>query len=93
MQTLFQSYYKSRKPDTDAIANMALDNFEEMMVKTADERFLLEKDIEGYLSELDSSYKSRYVLITHSLLPYSLCKQAGVVQQVTLLVYLPDLPL
>ena len=81
MTALFASYYKARKINTDAIAQMALDNFEEMMSKTADKRFLLEKEIENELSAMDSTYKSRYVLITHSLLPYHLCQEAGVVQE------------
>jgi kynurenine 3-monooxygenase len=84
MARLFQLYYEERKPNTDAIANMALDNFEEMMSKTADRRFQIEQDIQNELSALDVSYKSRYVLITHSLLPYRLCQEAGVVQQTIL---------
>ena len=64
----------------DAIANMALENFDEMMAKTADPQFLLEKDIENELAQKFSAYVSRYVLITHSLLPYKLCQRVGEVQ-------------
>ena len=44
----------------DAIANMALENFDEMMAKTADPQFLLEKDIENELAQKFSAYVSRY---------------------------------
>ena len=44
-----------------------------MMAKTADPRFLLEKEIENVLSERHEGYTSRYALITHSLLPYDMC--------------------
>ena len=66
--------------NADAIANMALDNFDEMMSKTADARFLLEKEIENELATRHPAYISRYVLITHSLLPYKLCQRVGEVQ-------------
>jgi kynurenine 3-monooxygenase len=52
-----------------------------MMSKTADARFQLEKQIETRLCELSPLFHSRYALITHSLLPYKLCKAAGIVQQ------------
>ena len=41
-----------RKPDTDAIAQLALDNFIEMRDLVADEEFLLRKKIEAKLHEL-----------------------------------------
>lgn len=45
-------FQKLRKPDTDAIARLALDNFIEMRDLMADEDFLLRKKIEGKLYEL-----------------------------------------
>jgi kynurenine 3-monooxygenase len=41
-----------RKPDTDAIAQLALENFVEMRDLVADEKFLLRKKIEAKLHEL-----------------------------------------
>jgi kynurenine 3-monooxygenase len=38
-----------RKPDTDAIADLAIGNFTEMRAKTADPKFLLQKKIEAKL--------------------------------------------
>jgi kynurenine 3-monooxygenase len=45
-------FQKLRKPDTDAIAQLALDNFIEMRDLVADGEFLLRKKIEGKLYEL-----------------------------------------
>lgn len=45
-------FQKERKPDTDAIADLALDNFIEMRDLVADADFLLRKKIEGKLYEL-----------------------------------------
>jgi kynurenine 3-monooxygenase len=82
MQSVFSEYQTLRKPNTDAIANMALENFTEMMSKTADKRFLLEKDIENALAnKFPAVYTSRYALITHSLLPYHLCQEVGKIHQ------------
>ena len=82
MGAVFDALYAERKPNTDAIAAMALENFTEMMAKTADARFLLEKKIELQLSDkLGSSFISRYALITHSLVPYSHCQTIGEEQQ------------
>jgi len=78
-------YYQLRKPNADAIANMALENFIEMMLKTADAKFLLTKEIEIELcNRYPSHYASRYQLVTHSLIPYSQCQQIGVLQQTIL---------
>ena len=45
-------FQQLRKPDADAIADLALDNFVEMRDKVADEQFLLRKKIEAHLHEL-----------------------------------------
>jgi kynurenine 3-monooxygenase len=49
VEPLFQ---RTRKPDTDAIAQLALDNFIEMRDLVADADFLLRKKIEAKLHEL-----------------------------------------
>ncbi len=46
-----QEYQTLRKPDADAIADLAVNNFIEMREKTADPRFLLQKKIEARLHE------------------------------------------
>jgi kynurenine 3-monooxygenase len=50
--TLFSEFQKLRKPDTDAIAKLALDNFIEMRDLVADAKFLLRKKIEAKLNHL-----------------------------------------
>ncbi len=49
---LFSQFQKSRKPDTDAIADLALDNFIEMRDLVGDAKFLLRKKIEAKLNQL-----------------------------------------
>src|SRR5258706_2144959 len=49
---LFDHFQKVRKPDTDAIAQLALDNFIEMRDLVADAKFLLRKKIEAKLNQL-----------------------------------------
>lgn len=49
--TILQQYQTLRKPDGDAIADLAVNNFTEMREKTAEPRFLLQKKIEAMLYE------------------------------------------
>jgi len=48
---ILQQYQQLRKPDGDAIADLAINNFTEMRDKTADPKFLLQKKIEARLHE------------------------------------------
>jgi kynurenine 3-monooxygenase len=48
---ILNEYQMLRKPDGDAIADMAINNFTEMREKTADPKFLLQKQIEARLHE------------------------------------------
>jgi len=50
--TTIDEFQKLRKPDTDAVAQLALDNFIEMRDLVADEEFLLRKKIEARLNQL-----------------------------------------
>lgn len=50
--TTIDEFEKIRKPDTDAIAQLALDNFIEMRDLVADEEFLIRKKIEAKLHQL-----------------------------------------
>ncbi len=49
--TILEHYQTLRKPDGDAIADLAINNFTEMREKTADPKFLLQKKIEARLYE------------------------------------------
>jgi kynurenine 3-monooxygenase len=49
--TILAEYQQLRKPDGDAIADLALNNFIEMRDKVADPKFLLQKKIEAAFSK------------------------------------------
>jgi kynurenine 3-monooxygenase len=49
---VFALFQDLRKPDTDAIAQLSLDNFIEMRDLVADEKFLLQKRIEARIHDL-----------------------------------------
>jgi kynurenine 3-monooxygenase len=55
---ILSEYQELRKPDADAIAEMALNNFIEMRDKVADPKFLLQKKIESRLHE---KYPDRWI--------------------------------
>ena len=50
-ERILEEYQFLRKPDADAIADLAVNNFIEMRERTADPRFLLQKKIEARLHE------------------------------------------
>jgi kynurenine 3-monooxygenase len=50
-ERILEEYQYLRKPDGDAIADLAVNNFIEMRERTADPRFLLQKRIEARLHE------------------------------------------
>ena len=50
-KTILSEFQQWRKPDVDAIAEMALNNFIEMRDKVADPKFLLQKKIEAKLNQ------------------------------------------
>ncbi len=49
--TILGEFQDRRKPDADAIADLAITNFTEMRARTADPTFLLQKKIEALLHE------------------------------------------
>ena len=51
-RVILEEFQTQRKPDADAIADLAISNFTEMRAKTADPKFLLQKKIEAKLHEL-----------------------------------------
>jgi kynurenine 3-monooxygenase len=48
--TILDQFQRLRKPDAEAIADLALNNFVEMRDKVADPKFLLQKKIEAHFS-------------------------------------------
>lgn len=75
---IFDEFFRRRKDNCDAIADMAVENFIEMRDKVADTQFQLEKAVEKVLQhEFPMEYLSRYSLVTFSTVPYSLALKAG----------------
>lgn len=73
-------FQQNRKPDTDAIAELALGNFEEMKDNVADEKFLLRKKIEARIHERYVDYLPLYSMVTFSDFPYSKALEIGKIQ-------------
>ncbi|WP_147678839.1 FAD-dependent oxidoreductase [Algibacter pacificus] len=64
-ETVFKNYEKQRKKDTDAIADLALDNFIEMRDHVAHPIFQEKRKIEMALEkEFPTEYSSKYSLVT-----------------------------
>ena len=80
-QALFSEFEKLRKADTDAIADLAIENFVEMRDKVADPRFLFRKKVE---LELEKKYPERFVpkyaMVTFHRTPYSVAAARGAIQ-------------
>ena len=77
-KTIFKEYEKSRKPNADAIAELAERNFIEMSSKTADKNFLLQKKIEKHFSDkYPEKWTPLYSRVTFSLQPYSEALEIG----------------
>jgi len=78
----FAGLSETRKPDADAIADLALENFVEMRDKVADPEFVLWREVEAELSRrMKGAYRNRYQLVTFSRVPYRVAFEAGLVQQ------------
>jgi len=61
----FKAYEKGRKKDTDAIADLAIDNFHEMKNHIANPKFQEKRKIEMALEkEFPNTYSSKYSLVT-----------------------------
>jgi kynurenine 3-monooxygenase len=76
--TIFDEYQKERKPNADAIADLAIQNYYEMADKVGDKHFLHKKHIEHELTELyPNQFKSQYELTTFSLSPYKYALDQG----------------
>lgn len=75
-------YDTLRKPDADAIADLALYNFIEMRDKVADPKFILQKKIEKKLNQLyPDKWVPLYSMVTFSDYRYSEALEIGLKQQ------------
>lgn len=68
----FRAYERERKPDADAIAAMALDNYVEMRAGVVDPRYLAKRALALTLEERHPRRLSpRYNMVMFSTMPYS----------------------
>ena len=88
-EALASRFQQVRKPDADAIADLALHNFIEMRDSVADAEFLLQKKIEARLHQ---TYPDRwiplYTMVTFSDLRYSEAMKRGRVQDAVMKEYM-----
>jgi len=83
-QTLTE-YDNTQRPNANAIADMAIENWREMSEKVADPQFQLRKKVEAILEKnFPKLYKSRYGMVTYTLIPYHLVQEAGRLQDLIL---------
>ncbi len=74
-------YQEQRKPDNDAIADLAIKNFIEMRDKVADPQFLLRKKIEKQVRSMyPQKFTPEYELVTFSHIPYAQAQKIGNIQ-------------
>lgn len=83
--TIFNTFSKRRKPNGDAVAELALQNFIEMRDKVADPIFLERKKIEKDLGKrYPEIFNSVYEMVSFSHTPYAFAWESGAVQDVLL---------
>jgi kynurenine 3-monooxygenase len=78
---VFSEFENARKANTDAIADLANDNFVEMRDKVADPRFLLRKKAELALeAKYPRLFVPKYSMVTFHRIPYSVARSRGETQ-------------
>jgi len=86
IEKLLYNFQESRKVNSDAIADLAIDNFHEMRDHVDDELFMLKRKLEMQLEQSYNDYYSKYSLVTFKPeLDYSTAKLLGRLQDKLLL--------
>ena len=84
-ETLFVDFYTYRRPDADAIAQLALNNFVEMRDLVADPAFLLKKKLESKIVAMQvEGWIPLYTMVTFSDMRYSESLAKGNLQSAVL---------
>jgi kynurenine 3-monooxygenase len=81
-EAVFAEFFALRKPNTDAIAEMALDNYLEMRERVADPKFQLQQAL---ALELERRFPQRFIprysmVMFHHEIPYRAALERGAVQ-------------
>jgi kynurenine 3-monooxygenase len=79
---VFKDFFAARKPNTDAIADMALENYLEMRERVADPRFRLQQNL---ALELERRHPQRFIprysmVMFHHEIPYQVAQRRGAIQ-------------
>ncbi len=78
---IFDRFEQSRKQNTDAIADLAVENFVEMRDRVADPHFLFRKKAELALeARFPGVFVPKYAMVTFHRIPYSTAAQRGRLQ-------------
>ncbi|MFC3416522.1 FAD-dependent oxidoreductase [Algoriphagus hitonicola] len=79
---VFEKFQKKRKPDTDAICQLAMENFIEMRDSVADPKFIIRKKIEAKLHELyPKEWIPLYSMVTFTDMGYAEAYAQGKLQE------------
>lgn len=79
---IFEEFQMLRKENSDAIADLAQENFIEMRDLVADKRFLLKKKIETELyKKYPDTFIPKYTMVTFMRIPYSVALKRGKIQE------------
>lgn len=78
----FKRFYDERKPNADAIAAMALENYVEMRATVRDPQFALKKALSFALEDRFSPrFIPRYSMVMFHTMPYAQARSRGIVQE------------
>lgn len=81
LESLYLAFERLRKPDAEAIADMALENYVEMRDAVRDPKFHLRKRIEWTLEERHPGrFIPRYAMVMFHRIPYAVAKRRGDIQ-------------
>lgn len=80
-EDLFARFSESRKPNADAIADMALDNYLEMRDRVNDPNFHLQKSLAWELeAKIPERFVPRYSMVMFRRIPYAVAQRRGAKQ-------------
>jgi kynurenine 3-monooxygenase len=78
---VFAEFEQARKINTDAIADLAVENFVEMRDRVADPRFLFRKKVELALeAKYPQLFLPKYAMVTFHRIPYETALKRGQIQ-------------
>jgi kynurenine 3-monooxygenase len=84
-QQVFKEFEHARKVNTDAIADLAEENFIEMRDRVADAQFLFKKKVELALeAKYPGVFVPKYAMVTFHRVPYSVAERRGKIQDLML---------